>query len=343
MMDGIGDFDLQGKILKIAKTEEEAGQDREKFQNLFPEPEIKPALPQFLLPQPQIIRGPVELAASARQINMAIPTNPAPEGFEHLVEKAIATPPAYPPPSIDEPLPAPHSRAAKELPQSNAFWEDFDMHDDPPPRRNFEETEEPLLVLRKKETAVEQARPVKKKGTLNSQEQLLAAVQPADKKKTDEETEREAKPLILPDTLPSPMALISEKAAASATSYLNPVTETLFRALVGSIAFVQKTTPGVSRTEITLNGEALNKSPFYNATIIIEEHSTAPGSFNITLQGSPQAVQIFQNNLPFLASAFETAYDKRDIPFRVSRLEASLSSRWSGHPRREQSDEEMEE
>ncbi len=349
MMDEIGgfeSFDLQGKLLKIEKTEESLERGREAFQSLFPEPEIKPivSIPPFLPPQTEIIRGPVELAASPRPVNMAIPSSPAPEGFEHLVEKAIATPPAYPPPSIDEPPSSTPHRIAKELPQSNAFWEDFDMPDEPPPHRNFEESEEAALVpLRKKRSAGKPTRPTEKKEKFDSQQELLAAVRPVEKKKTDAENEREAKPLSLPHPLPAPFVLIAEKASIAGASSLNPVTETLFRELVGSIAFVQKTSPGVNRTEIVLNGEALNKSPFYNATIVIEQHATAPGSFNITLQGSPQAVQIFQTNLPSLASAFETAYDNKEIPFRVTRLEASLSSRWSGNPKRQQSDEELEE
>lgn len=218
------------------------------------------------------------------------------------------------------------------------------MPDDPPPRRHFEETEETALVpLRRKRNASEATRLTEKKGKLDSQQELLAAVQPVYEKKTDAENERDPTTLALPTPLPSPITLIAEKAAIAASPYLNPVTETLFQQLVGSIAFVQKTMPGVNRTEIVLNGEVLNKSPFYNATIVIEQHATAPGSFNITLQGSPQAVQIFQTNLPSLASAFETAYDKREIPFRVSRLETSLSSRWSGHSKNQQSDEELEE
>ena len=52
--------------------------------------------------------------------------------------------PAYsPPPSIDSPLPPPRSddRSAMQLPNSDQFWEDIDLPDQPPPtQQNFRET-----------------------------------------------------------------------------------------------------------------------------------------------------------------------------------------------------------
>ncbi len=408
MINGIGNFGsldpsnssdlhqdpLQKILPKIEKTHELHSQDKEKLRHPFPTPakENKNALPPFLSPSPlelahsyQTIEG--KISAPERPTSM-IPSNPAPEGFERLADKIIETPPEFPPPSIDEPVARPPSHLKNELPQSDSFWQDFDMPDDPPPRRNFEERSEPSLAPMKRKRQAGEHTPLAKKETkLNSQQELLASVSPPPKKGTDEEAaaralrpssreekpkqqlerqspapkekkgpaskieqkseadkEREEKPLILPDPLPAQFGFIAQNAQVAAASYLNPVTEVLFQQLVKAIIFVQATTPGVSRTEIVLRGAELNQSPFNNTTVVIEQHKTAPGSLNIYLQGSPQAVQIFDQNLSNLKMAFQVAYDNREIDFRVVRLETALSSRWSSHrDKEEESDEGSEE
>lgn len=465
----IGDA-FKEKMQKIEKTEEETEQDKEKFLHSFHVEQRKieeeecfceaGAAGSSLFASASPSRGPAELAAPARP-NMAIPFNPSYEGFKQIAEQAIPSPPAFPPPSVNESIEAPSPQPAKELPQSQAFWESFDLPDEPPPRRNLEEMNQPPAG-RKKRLAEALPQPSKKK-KLDSQQELLSAIikpkkeelsdeelsatllrpstreekktegalesatergkekkepqapgtsiakktkeekkipqseqelqedlaQPKEEelsveeisetmlrpttqdekkklepavqarnktkgsqsvaaqsiKKTEAEKEREEKPRVLPDPLPMQFASLAQAAQTSAASYLNPQTEALFRQMVGAIIFVQKTTPGIIRTEILLNGSELRGSPFYNTTIVIEQHAAAPGAYNISLQGSPQAIQIFNNNLASLSSAFQTAYDKREINFRIVRLETSLSSKWSAHPRKKESesDEGFEE
>lgn len=361
MMNRIGDFEsfdplrkreptksdknaFQEKLQKIEKTEEERERDKEKLYQPFLTEKMTESFPQnsnpsFFAATPS--KGPAELilaASEARPANMAIPPNTPPEGLEFFVDKMIATPPKYPPPTVDHPTSKPSSYSAKDLPQSDYFWQDFSMPDEPPPHRNFEEAEEPNQVSgRMRRTAGSERSNRSEKKKLDSQQELLAAVQP--KKEDKEEKDRDASSsLILPNPLPLQFASIAKNATMAAASYLNPVTETLFREIVGSLAFFQKTTSGITRTEILLNASDFNKSPFFNTTIVIEQHASAPGSFNICLQGSPQAVQIFNDNLSNLTSAFTAAYESKEIDFRIGRLETALSSDWSTGSRKKRSE-----
>lgn len=62
------------------------------------------------------------------------------KGFEDLSREAIPSPPSTQTPQIGSPIPKVSSQPDSNLPQSDRFWEDFDMPDEtPPPSRVFQE------------------------------------------------------------------------------------------------------------------------------------------------------------------------------------------------------------
>lgn len=130
----------------------------------------------------------------------------------------------------------------------------------------------------------------------------------------------------VPDPLPPSILQTSSAALSAASPYLSPEVANLFKHMVGTILFMESTTPGISRTEVFLTSSAFQKSVFFNSTILIEKYSTAPDSFNIRLSGSPEAVKIFNNNIDSLINGFTTAYENRTVKFRVGRIEASYAA-----------------
>jgi hypothetical protein len=70
----------------------------------------------------------------------------------------------------------------------------------------------------------------------------------------------------------------------------------------------------------------MRNSPFFNSKILIETHTSAPGFVNVRLTGTPEAVKIFNDNLPSLTAAFNAAYEHGRIQFRIGRLDTSIAT-----------------
>jgi hypothetical protein len=96
---------------------------------------------------------------------------------------------------------------------------------------------------------------------------------------------------------------------------LNPQMQDLFDRMVGVMTVMNMS--GMTETVLTLNSPQFASSVFFGTQIIIQEFSTAPQAFNIQLNGSAQAVALFQGNADDLMAAFQSG----NYNFRVNRLE----------------------
>jgi hypothetical protein len=107
------------------------------------------------------------------------------------------------------------------------------------------------------------------------------------------------------------------QASETLPSYTNlhPQVMEIFDRMVGVMTVMNMT--GMTETTLTLNAPQFASSVFFGTQIIIQEYSTAPQAFNIQLNGTPQAVALFQGNVDDLMAAFQAG----NYNFRVNRLE----------------------
>ena len=184
------------------------------------------------------------------------------------------------------------------------------------------EKEEPEITLAPKLAAKEEETQLSYPRQLIARELELEEKE-REKKKAKVEVTTPVRP---PDPLPPACQSVAQASLASASPFLNAQTVELYLQMVGTMMFMASSKGGISLTEVTLNSPAFKNSVLYNSTIIIEKYATAPDSFNIRLTGTPEAIQVFSNNLTSLSSAFVHAYEDRRISFRVGRLETELAT-----------------
>ncbi len=154
---------------------------------------------------------------------------------------------------------------------------------------------------------------------------------PQEKKETHKPLEQAA------FTAPEPTApsfLSSPSVAAPGYSLLSPEVLALFEKLASVILVMQNS--GKTEMTVTLNPQEFPS--FKGASIVIEAYASAPGEFNIRLQGEPQAVSLFNANLAKLNSAFQNG----KYGFRVRRLEAELDNTTSRIERKKSITDEQE-
>jgi hypothetical protein len=96
---------------------------------------------------------------------------------------------------------------------------------------------------------------------------------------------------------------------------LDPQVMALYERMMGVIVVMSASDK--TETTMTLNAPQFASSVFFGSQIIIQEYSTAPQTFNIQINGSPQAVALFQGNADDLMAAFQ--YGNQN--FKVNRLE----------------------
>lgn len=92
----------------------------------------------------------------------------------------------------------------------------------------------------------------------------------------------------------------AQQAQAIAYSKLSPEVFGLFEKMVGLMTI--ESTKGMSKTTVTLQ---MPNSVFNGSKIILDHFDTAPHSFNLQLQGSDEAVKMFNANMNELAAAFQ--------------------------------------
>ncbi|MEI6241812.1 MAG: hypothetical protein WCP39_00205 [Chlamydiota bacterium] len=130
---------------------------------------------------------------------------------------------------------------------------------------------------------------------------------------------------ISPQELRSPYeTFIPHKMDITPPAYLSPKINVLFDHMVGLLSYSKNI--GISETEVILNSPSFKNSVFYQAKIFIIRHDTAPDSFNIRLTGSPEAVDLFNSNMPQLASAFRESFLSGDVSFQIGRLSAEQTT-----------------
>ena len=115
--------------------------------------------------------------------------------------------------------------------------------------------------------------------------------------------------------MPGPPVLPPAPETLPAYANLHPQVMEIFDRMVGVMTVM--TMSGMTETTITLNAPQFASSVFFGSQIIIREFSTAPRAFNIQLNGTPQAVALFQGNIDDLMAAFSAG----NYNFRVNRLE----------------------
>ncbi len=122
-------------------------------------------------------------------------------------------------------------------------------------------------------------------------------------------------PLPVPGELPGLAAPPPPPEALPSYANIPPQVMELFDRMVGVMTVMSMS--GITETVITLNSPQFASSVFFGSQIIIQEYSTAPQAYNIQLNGTPQAVALFQGNADDLLAAFQAG----NYNFRVNRLE----------------------
>jgi hypothetical protein len=118
---------------------------------------------------------------------------------------------------------------------------------------------------------------------------------------------------------------------------LHPQVMEIFDRMVGVMTVM--TLSGMTETTITLNAPQFASSVFFGTQIIIQEYSTAPQAFNIQLNGTPQAVALFQGNVDDLMAAFQAS----NYNFRVHRLETGYLTERPLFKRKEKAGDEKKD
>lgn len=99
---------------------------------------------------------------------------------------------------------------------------------------------------------------------------------------------------------------------------MRPEVQEIFDRMVGVMTVMNLS--GMTQTVITLNMPQFASSVFFGTQIIIQEFSSAPQAFNIQLNGTPEAVELFQGNADDLMAALQAG----NYNFRVNRLETGF-------------------
>ncbi|QZA58371.1 hypothetical protein [Candidatus Rhabdochlamydia porcellionis] len=159
-----------------------------------------------------------------------------------------------------------------------------------------------------------EAPPKISKSSLSKQTPLT--IKPKEKKKEETSTSFEPlaniqpnQPNYQPSVLPTGSAFSSYQISQ------------LFDRMAGVMTVMELS--GTTETELTLSGEEFASSVFYGARITITEYSTAPKAFNVQLSANPEAVALFQGNMPNLLANFASG----NYAFSIHRLETNVEER----------------
>jgi hypothetical protein len=164
---------------------------------------------------------------------------------------------------------------------------------------------------------------------VEAEEQIITPITPLpssdyiQKEKKEEEGAIEGISGAAGQMAPPPAPIPSPEAAAPINpyAYLHPDVMDLFDRMVGVISVMS--TGGVTETVVTLNTPKFASSVFFGSQIIIHEYTSAPLAYNIQINGTPEALSLFQGNVDDLMAAFQYG----NYAFRVNRLETGLLAR----------------
>jgi hypothetical protein len=162
---------------------------------------------------------------------------------------------------------------------------------------------------------------IQKYGSLENFAHAFASIIPKKDTKKAKDSDDASSAISADISLAHPVSAEVAQLATAATTpvnaYIHPEAQNLFAQMVGTIIIM--TTQGITQTEVILNSPLFENSRFFGSTILLEQYSTAPNSFNIRLMGNPAQVTAFNNNLEGLWNAFE----KGNFAFSIGRLDAS--------------------
>lgn len=172
-------------------------------------------------------------------------------------------------------------------------------------KKEDEMTQEELAILQ--ENAAQPAAPPPLEGKEKKKEDLsISATDPSAMQATGLDTPM----LALPDVLP-PESL-------PRYTTLSPHVMELFDRMVGVMTVMSAS--DMTETVVTLNSPQFASSVFFGSQIIIQEFSSAPKQFNVKLNGSPQAVALFQGSTDDLMAAFQGGR----FGFRINRIDTGI-------------------
>jgi len=75
-----------------------------------------------------------------------------------------------------------------------------------------------------------------------------------------------------------------------------------------------------TQTTLVLQTDAFLNSPFYGATVMIEEFSTAPKIFNVSIKGTTEAISLLQTH----TASFFRLLETRNFSFAIHRIDTDL-------------------
>lgn len=143
------------------------------------------------------------------------------------------------------------------------------------------------------------------------------------KEKTESESqedfEEEASPFIVVPWSSSPFTFQTPTSSSSClmttASVFSEETLKFFDTVCNQLVFLEN--EGISRTTLSLDSEHLRDSPFYGARIVLEEFSTAPKLFNISITAGNQAITLIQTHL----AGFMQLIEEKKFSFGVHRVD----------------------
>ncbi len=170
---------------------------------------------------------------------------------------------------------------------------------------------------------------VAKKGVHLTSEQAaaLGEQETFSKKNPDDTVNNPTATFAIEGAITTPEGIVTNTQSTESPAYtkLNPQVFELFERMIGVLTIQQHT--NVTTTTITIS---MKNSVFNGSKITLDQYSTAPNSFNIRLQGTPEAIQLFNANLGELMAAFQ----QTKSPYTVNILNPSLLKKYRTVKRR---------
>lgn len=138
--------------------------------------------------------------------------------------------------------------------------------------------------------------------------------------KAEKRKQKSQEPLALYASLPvwGSLAKASTPPALSPLSHCPPAVEELFLRTCSEMLHMESTNS--TKTILSLQSQAFQDSPFFGGEVVIEEFSTAPHLFNVSIYVQAQAEAVIQTH----AAEFMRFIQEGDFSFGIHRLETAL-------------------
>lgn len=207
------------------------------------------------------------------------------------------------------------------LPKSPEFWEENHIQDSEKKPPGHDDHIQFTEFHSTKDKAHGQFRPPNEERVSNFQPEHPSL--PTKKKKTvslpiDKPLPRE---IYQPNlVIPPDIMVQANQSIGSNVSFQHSDIQRLFSNIVGTVMVMMR--DGITRTEVHLNRPEFENSILFGTVISVEHYKTAPDSFNVRLMGTPQAVNVYNDNLGQLMAAFQ----KPELKFQISRIDVEIDT-----------------